>query len=133
MPRIRQYFGNFLPTLRSLSFREPKGSCRQILFFIGQFQYLEDLKLLDCVLDYMRRDPTLVPPFTPPLRGRLTVKFSKRVRLLTDMIHLLGGIRFRHMVLFDVGGMQLLLDACAETLETLRIYWSDPRGEQLSL
>jgi hypothetical protein len=35
------------------------------------------------------------------------------------MIDLLGGFRFRHMELMEVKGMQLLLDACAETLETL--------------
>ena len=28
MPQIRLYFGHFLPTLRCLTLREPKGSCR---------------------------------------------------------------------------------------------------------
>ena len=35
------------------------------------------------------------------------------------------------MDLFFVHGMRLLLDACAETLETLRLYPNDPRGEEL--
>ena len=46
---------------------------------------------------------------------------------------LFKGIRFHHMELFDVDGMRVLMDACAETLETLRVYPTDPRGEQLSL
>jgi len=37
------------------------------------------------------------------------------------------------MDLFYVPGMRLLLGACAETLETLRLYPQDPRGERLSL
>jgi hypothetical protein len=43
MPRIRRYFASFLPTLRSLNLTEPMGSNRQIVFFIGLFQHLEDL------------------------------------------------------------------------------------------
>lgn len=46
MPRIQQYFGHFSPTVRSLSLRAPKGTSRQIIYFIGLFQHLEDLKLL---------------------------------------------------------------------------------------
>ena len=55
------------------------------------------------------------------------VGFSK------DMIALFGGIRFRHMKLLHVDGMQLLLGACTETLETLKLYPTDPCGEQLDL
>jgi len=137
MPRIRQYFGNFSPTLRSLSLCGPKGSCRQLLFFIGLFQYLEDLELLDCVPDNFEsdlvEDPTLIPLFTPPLQGRLTVSRSTRVGLFKNMVDLFKGIKFHYMDLFDVEGMGLLMGACVETLETLRIYPKDPRGEQLSL
>ena len=46
IPRIRQYFGHFLPTVRTLSLREPRGSRRQVIFFIGLFQHLENLKLI---------------------------------------------------------------------------------------
>ena len=49
------------------------------------------------------------------------------------MIDLFGGIRFHYMNLFNVAGTRLLLDACAETLETLRLYPTDPRGKELSL
>ena len=128
MPNIPRYFGHFLPTVRSLALREPKGSRRQIIYFIGLFQHLEDLKLL-----YDRRrfeqepsdDLTLIPPFAPPLRGSLMMTWFTRVGLLEDMIDLFGGIRFRHMELYRVARMSLLLDACAQTLETLQLYPTD--------
>ena len=138
MPRIQRYFGCFLPTVHSLALREPIGSRRQIIYFIGLFKHLEDLKILYDE-NYRRsepepaHDPTLVPPFVPPLRGRLTVTCFTRVDVLEEMITLFGGIRFRYMHLFDVVGMQLLLGACAETLETLRLYPTDPRGKEHSL
>lgn len=49
--------------------REPKGSRRQIIFFIGLFQHLEDLKLLYKWVDFLEEpadDLTLVPSFVPP-------------------------------------------------------------------
>ena len=138
MPRIRQCFGHFLPTLRSLCLREPKGCHRQIIYFIGSFRHLEDLKLPFSYARYHlrwepRNDLTLFPPFAPPLRGRLMVTFLERAGFLEEMIELFGGIRFRRMDLFYVGGISLLLGACAETLETLRFYPTDVCGEQLCL
>ena len=70
-------------------------------------------------------DLTLIPPFVPPLRGRLTMTLSRRAELVEDMIELFGGIRFRSMDLFGVNGTQLLLNACVETLETLRVHQND--------
>ena len=136
MPKSQRYFGHFAPTVQSLALREPKGSCRQIVFFIGLFKHLEDLKLLYTWVDFLE-EPTdnlmLVPSFTPLLRGRLTMTCFTRVGLLKVMITLFGGIRFRYMDLFNVYGMRLLLHACAKTLETFRLYPSDPRGEGVSL
>ena len=106
------------------------------MYFIGLFRHLEDLKLL-----YGRRDSqdelvhdlTLTPPFAPPLRGRLTMTCITRAGFTKDMIDLLGGVRFHHMDLGNVDGMQLLFGTCAETLERLRLYPTDPRGECGSL
>jgi len=128
--RARRYFKNFLPTLRSLSLKEPKGSRRQLLYFIGLFQYLEDLTLryrYHKLRPEPKRDPTLTPLFAPPLRGRLRMTSTSSVDLLKDMVHLFGGIRFRYLDLFNVEGVWLWIDACAETLETLRLY---PTSEQ---
>jgi len=132
IPKIQQYFGHFLPAVHSLALREPRGSRRQIIYFIGLFKHLEDLKLIYDKVNSQGEpedDPTLVPPFIPPLRGRLTVTCLTRVGILEDMIDLFGGIRFRYMSLFNVVEMRLLLDACAETLETLRLHLTDPRGK----
>ena len=129
MPRIRRYFKNFLPTLRSLTLREPDGCRRQIIYFIGLFQHLEDLKLLfEPRRSYWGRQEipqvnlALIPAFAPPLRGRLTMSSFGRCGLLEDMVHLFGEIRFRYMDLFNVADVQLLLNACGGTLETLRLY-----------
>jgi len=72
-------------------------------------------------------DPTLIPPFAPPLQGRLEMSFVGRA-VPEDMINLFRGIRFRYMDLFHVDGMSLLLEACAGTLETLRLDLLDPHG-----
>jgi len=136
MPRLQQYFGHFLPTVRSLALRSPRGSHRQIIYFVGLFQHLQDLKLIfNSSFGFTSKDEapvgdlTLIPPFVPPLRGRLTMTLSRTLELLEDMIGLFGGIRFRSMDLFDVNGARLLLNACAETLETLQLHQNDPRGE----
>ena len=134
MPRIRRYFRHFLPTVRELCLKEPKGSRRQLIYFVGLFEHLEDLDLLydgSNSREEQADDLILAPLFAPPLGGLLKLTHFKRVSLLKDMIDLFGGIRFSHMDLLDVDGMPLLLDACAETLKTLFLYPSDPRGEQL--
>ena len=135
IPNVQLYFGHFLPTLRSLAMGEPKGSRRQIIYFIGLFRHLEDLKILYDAADRQEEaedDMTLIPSFAPPLRGQLTM-CSTGVGLLKDMIDLFGGIRFRYLDIFNVGGTPILLGACAETLETLRLYPTDPRGKGHSL
>ena len=54
-----------------------------------------------------------------------------------NMIDLICGIRcryrFRDMGIYSAEEMQLLLDACTKTLETLGLEQTDPRGEQPSL
>jgi hypothetical protein len=138
MPEIPQYFKHFFPTVRSLTLMEPIGSRREIIYFIGQFQHLEDLGFTDPSCDNtkpcLEREPAgnlaLVPPFVPPLRGRLVWSRLRKAGLLKDMIHLFGGIRFRYMDLFDVEETRLLLEVCAGTLETLRLYAYDPHCEQ---
>ena len=47
IPGVEHYFGHFLPRVRSLSLRAPTGSRRQVLFFIGLFEHLQDLTLID--------------------------------------------------------------------------------------
>ena len=123
VPKIQQYFGHFLPTVRELILVRPKGSCRQIICFVGLFRQLEDLEFYNGVDSQGEPadSPTPVPPSVPPLRGQLVVACFSQVDLLEAMINLFGGIRFRSMVLLDADGTRLLLDSCAETLEVLRL------------
>ena len=133
MPNIRRYFGHFTPTLRFLALRDPVGSSRQILYFIGFFPNLQDLKICS---DFPREDKggatdtNLVPLSIPPLCGRLTLTCFTREKLIKDMINLFGGLRFRYMDLFRVKCVRLLLGACADSLERLRLYPADPYGEE---
>ena len=132
MPNIQRYFGHLAPTLRFLALREPRGSSRQILYFIGLFPNLQDLKL--CYNRSVERqegaaDMDLIPLSVPPLCGRLTLLFFTKERLVKDMITFFGGLRFRYMELFRVKCVRLLLGACAGTLEGLRLYPTDPYGE----
>ena len=72
IPRVQRYFGHFLPTVRSLVLREPSGTHRQIIYFIGLFQNLQDLGILYGPDHFVEEsDPTLIPAFIPPLRGWL--------------------------------------------------------------
>ena len=135
MPKIRRCFGHFSPTLRFLALRNPRGSCRQILYFIGLFPNLQDLKLCYDSTEDERdsaADPTLVPLSIPPLRGWLTLTNFTMENLVKDMIFFFGGLRFRHMDLFGVTCVRLILSACTETLETLRLYPTDPYGDEFS-
>ena len=120
MPRIRLRFRHLSTRVQTLNLREPRRSHRQIIYFIGLSKHLQDLNLLyneASPLAEPTGDLTLVPPFVPPLEGRLKIRNFTRVGLVNGMIDLFGGIRFRRMHLFDVAGMRLLLDARAKTLE----------------
>ena len=105
---------------------------REITYFVGLFQHLHNLKLLYVQTD-RREEPvgdlTLIPPFIPPLQGSLMMKRSTGVGLLKDTMQLFGGLRFRHMDLFQVDGTRLLLGACAQTLESVVLDPTDPRSE----
>jgi len=135
IPQIQRYFKHFVPTLRSLDLREPKGSNRQIMYFVGLFQHLQDLKLIYSGANLREQpvtDLTLIPPFIPPLLGRLYMCYTT-VGLLKDMIDLFGGVRFWHIRMFHVDGMRLLLHAAAEMLKSLTLEPNDPYGEKHSL
>ena len=131
MPRIQQYFGHFLPTVQGLCLLAPRGSRRQIIYFIGLFEHLQDLCIIGdgaILQNEPAEDLALTPLFTPPLGGRLRLSLFSRVDFLKDMISLFGGIRFHTLDLFKVDVVQLLLDACAKTLTTLQVYPCDTCG-----
>ena len=121
-PRTQQYFGHFTPTLRSLALRNPKGTSSQLLYFLGLFPNLDDFKLDRGDLQESTSTSEPVPQSAPSLRGRLTLTGVDLEGFLKDLSKVSGGLRFRYMDLLVVGGVRFLLDTCADTLETLRIY-----------
>jgi len=132
-PRIQQYFGQFSPTLRSLTLTRVVGSSRQVVFFLGLFPHLEDFELQNswCYDKWdAGNDKTLIPSFVPPLRGQLTVQCSVD-GIGKTMLDLFGEVRFHHMDLRE-NGIQSLLYACPNTLETLKLDVSDICGENPS-
>lgn len=129
IPRIHQYFGQFLHTLRSLTLKGAMGSHREIVFFVGLFPHLEDLEFRDGYWREPANDLTLVPPCVPPLRGRLTASYKGGHGLAKTMIDSFGGVRFRHMNLRRMDGTQYLLYGCGNTLETLKLDAIDLCGE----
>jgi hypothetical protein len=130
MPNIQQYFGHLSPNLRFLALARPTGSYREILYFIGLFPNLQDLKFhYDMPWEVQESEDytTPAPLSVPPLQGRLTLTCFMREKLMKEMINHFGGLRFRSMDLFTVGCVRLLLSACSGTLEILRLYMSDKR------
>ena len=109
----------------------PTGS-ESRLVAVGLFPNLQDIKLSYATPEEEQDgvdDVSLVPLSVPPLRGCLTLTCFTREKLVRDMIVLFGGLRFRSMDIYMVTCVQLLLDACAETLEAMRLYPSDPYSE----
>ena len=121
---VGEYFGHFAPTLRSVALGGPRGTRRQLLDFFRLFPKLDDIKILDYYIwveAYEALDIPLIP-IIGGLRGQLTLKHFNDEGLLKDMIIAFGGMRFTSMDLHDVLGMQLLFEACADTLETVHIH-----------
>lgn len=125
MPDLHRYFGHLAPRLRFLALATPVGSCRQILYFIGLFPNLQDFKL-NSPIRAKEEENTPFPLSTPPLGGRLTLYSFRWEDLVRDMATHFGGLHFRYMDLFKVKCTRLLLHMCAETLDTLRLYPTDP-------
>ena len=118
---------HFSPTLQAVALCRPSGSRRQLLDFFRLFPMLEDVEIMHYSARweaYKALDGQFVP-INGGLRGRLTLYMFEEEGLLKDMIIAFGGMRFTSMNLRHVRGMQLLLEACAGTLETLRIYPDD--------
>ena len=123
-PQMELYFGHLAPKLRSLTLDSPWGTRRDLLSFIGLFPNLHNFELR-----HNRTDERLpgvsrvspVPQSAPSMRGCLTLKSFGGGSFLRDLSELCGGLRFHSVDLVREEGVHILLDVCAETLETLRI------------
>ena len=123
VPQAQQYFGPFMPRLRSLALVSPRGPSRLILSLLGLFPNLDDLKLIDNrSWNSALPDLVPVPQSAPSLRGRLTLAWFSGEEFLRGLSELSGGLQFRCMDLLREEGSRFLLHSSAGTLETLRIY-----------
>ena len=105
----------------------------QLLYFLGLFPNLDDIEIEYYPTSKSDSTPSpgteLAVPFsTPSLGGQLKLTHFTDETIFRDMIALFGGLRFRYMDLFSVEGSKLLLEACADSLQTMRIYPSVPNS-----
>lgn len=137
VPDLERYFGHFAPTLRSISLIISSGTQMELLYFLGLFPNLDDIEIEYFPTTKPDSDPNpgfeLAVPFSAPsLRGQLKLTHFTNETVFKDMITLFGGLRFRYMDLFSVEGSRLLLEACADTLQTVRVYPSVPNSAEKS-
>lgn len=121
------YFGHFAPTLRSVALGYPRGTRRQLLAFLKLFPKLDDISISYYhagTAAHEALDPRLVP-IGGGLRGRLILKGFSDEGLLRDIIVAFGGMRFTSINLQDARWARLILNSCADTLETVRIHPGD--------
>jgi hypothetical protein len=127
MPSIERYFGHFSPTLRSIALSSPFCTPRQLSHFLSLFPNLDDIKIYGVIHPPNNTlDTKLVPFSAPRLRGRLVLHQFDSVETWTGLFTAGGGLQFKYMDLWKVGGCKpALFEACAGTLETLRFYATD--------
>ncbi|KAF9783228.1 hypothetical protein BJ322DRAFT_142498 [Thelephora terrestris] len=127
------YLGHFAPTLRSVALTLPNGARRQLLDFFRLFPNLDNIEVLhyDPVREVCDALDTQLAPINGGLRGRLTLNTFGEIGLFEDLVVAFGGMRFTSMDLSRTLGKQLLLCACADTLETLRLDSEDLWAEDL--
>lgn len=124
IPGIERYFEHLSPTLRSITLLNSRCTPRQLSYFLSLFSNLDDIEIrfaYGCKPNSTTPDAALAPFSAPSLRGRLVLYHLHWVETWTHLIASSGGLRFRSMELRGSGSCTpILLDACAETLETLQ-------------
>jgi len=122
IPGIERYFVRFSPTVRSITLDTPHCTPRQLSHFFSLFPNLDDIEVRSLAhLRSLIPDDAFVPSYTPKLQGKLTLSSFTAVHTWEDLATSCG-LRFRCMHLYDISKCApILLSACAETLETLRI------------
>ena len=140
MPDVERYFGHFAPTLRSISLTISSGTQRQLLYFLALFPNLDDIDIgfylttdSDSAIAANRDSDVAVPFSVHGLRGQLQLSRFPSETVSRDMITLFGGLRFQRMDLFCVEGARLLLGACADTLQTVKVYPAIPNSAEPTL
>ena len=120
-PRLGHYFGHLSPTLRSLTLYAPRCTALQLSHFISLFPNLDDVIIRYFAPVGNVPDEMPTPLSTPKLGGKLVLVSSDAVETW-EHLAISCGLRFRYIRVWGVKNcIPVLLDACAATLETLRI------------
>ena len=128
IPCTGRHFEHLSPSLRSIMLFKPRCTPQQLLYFLSYFPNLDDIEIRQVLHTHGPTYPAPnLPPFSAPkLRGQLTLCDFSWIEIWTRLVTLCGGLRFRYMDLCNVAGCtSVLLDACVETLETLRFNVTD--------
>ena len=135
IPEVERYFGQFSATLQSIALIAPRCTPRQLSHFLSHFPNLDNLEIrvyfppsplsLPAI-----PDTELVPITTSKLRGQLVLASFREVKVWKDLITSCGGLQFHTTVLRNVANCApVILEACSETLETLRFFPTDGFSE----
>lgn len=103
------------------------GTSLQILHFLGLFPSLDDIdvnwylnKKLDSTTNHNPELPAQFPMRS--LKGELKIAHYTVDTISRDMITPFGELRFQIMDLLNLAESQLLLEACRDTLQSVRVY-----------
>lgn len=122
IPGLERHFGHFSPTLRSITLESPRCTPRQLSHFFSLFPNLDNIEVRSFTHTRSGHSDDALPPFSKPkLQGQLTLSSFSAIDTWEDLVASCG-LRFRSIYLYPVSKCApVLLEACAETLETLRI------------
>jgi len=122
IPGIKHFFGNFSPTLRSITLHRLRCDPQHLSHFLSLFSNLDNIELMYTIMSHGEgAEP--IPSSTPTrkLRGRLAIYGSYQPEAWSHLIASCGGLQFHHIDLRKGASCAfVLLEACAKTLETLR-------------
>jgi len=136
LSKMEEYFGALLGTLHSLKLESPKGDHIQIFQFVCHFRNLRDLKINGIHIltsSNYNTDRRLDIKASPPLDGTLDLHLSVGPRLerrsmgaqliFSTLAMFPSGLKFRTLKLSGCvsSNLQLLIDACAPTLEYMEL------------
>ena len=124
LPDVGRYFEHFSPTLQSITLFNPHCTPRQPSHFLSLFSNLDNVEIWNGrprLSNTTTPNAGLVRHPTPKLGGRLALRDFCWVETWTHLITPCDGPRFHHIDLRkNASCAPILLEACAETLETLR-------------
>ena len=105
------------------------GTRRQLLYFLGLFPNLDDLRLIRSNASQLSsQDPVPAPQSASLLQGKLTPNSFNGEVCLRDLSNLTGSLRFRYMDMREAGGASPPLKTRGDTFEILRTYPTDHSG-----